>query len=228
MEKRQVRSTTPTGARSRRDRRKVFVAAVAVIAVVALAACGSGTGTTKGTSAPTTPPTTGANAPVVKTLGVGVTADTIKLGVALVDFKAIKQFTDTIRTNAEQKQIYKIYIDDINAKGGIAGRKIVPVYKFYAPLGTAQIVPLCTTFAQDDNVFAVVGTFIDFSGDADLHRETAAAHPHDVQPDAGDHRQVAARARDHGRPHPRAVRVDPARARTEAGHAQGQDGRRPR
>jgi len=139
---------------------------VGVIAVVALAACGSGTSTTKSTSPATAPPTTGQNNPIVKTLGVGVTADTIKLGVALVNFDPIKQFTDTIRTEAEQKQIYGIYIDDINAHGGINGRKIVPVYRFYAPLGTAQIVPLCTTFAQDDKVFAVVGTFIDFSGDA--------------------------------------------------------------
>ncbi|HTD51232.1 MAG TPA: hypothetical protein VK771_11560, partial [Acidimicrobiia bacterium] len=50
--------------------------------------------------------------------------------------------------------------------GGVFGRKIVPVYRFYSPLGSAQIVALCTQFAQDDRVFAVVGTFIDFSGDA--------------------------------------------------------------
>ena len=88
------------------------------------------------------------------------------MGVALVDFTQIRQYTDTIRTEAEQKQIYSIYIDNINKNGGINGRQIVPVYKYYSPLGTAQILPLCTAFAQDDNVFVVVGTFIDFSGDA--------------------------------------------------------------
>ena len=164
---RQSGSSAHAGSRPRRGRRRLLVSAVGIIAAVALAACGSGTSTTKGTSAPTTPPTTGgANPHVVKSLGVGVTADSIKLGVALVNFDPIKQFTDTIRTAAEQKQIYGIYIDDINAHGGINGRKIDPVYRYYAPLGTAQIVPLCTTFAQDDKVFAVVGTFIDFSGDA--------------------------------------------------------------
>jgi len=86
--------------------------------------------------------------------------------VALVDFKAIEPFTDVIRTDAEQTQIYKAYIDNINAHGGIDGRQIVPYFKFYTPLGTASILSLCTSFAQDDNVFAVVGSFIDFSGDA--------------------------------------------------------------
>ena len=160
-------SAAHVGPPPRRDRRKAVVAGLAVIAVVALAACGSGTSTTKSTSPSSAPPSTGgANPNVVKTLGVGVTASAINLGVALVNFDPIKQFTDTIRTEAEQKQIYGIYIDDINSHGGVNGRKIVPDYKFYAPLGTAQIVPLCTTFAQDDKDFAVVGTFIDFSGDA--------------------------------------------------------------
>jgi ABC-type branched-subunit amino acid transport system substrate-binding protein len=140
----------------------VLVTGVALAALV-LAACGSGTSGSK--SAGTTP-TTAANAPADTSLADGVTPTTIKLGVALVDFKEIEQFTDTIRTTAEQKQIYDIYINDINAHGGIAGRKVVPVYKYYSPLGSANILPLCTSFAQDDHVFAVVGTFIDFSGDA--------------------------------------------------------------
>jgi len=157
---------TPLGRAAWHGRRKPFIVGVMVVAVVTLAACGSGTSATKSTSAPTAPPTTGPNAPIVKTLGVGVTASTIKVGVALVDFKAIETFTDTIRTDAEQQQIYGIYINYINDHGGIYGRKIVPVYRFYSPLGSAQIVALCTQFAQDDKVFAVVGTFIDFSGDA--------------------------------------------------------------
>ena len=86
--------------------------------------------------------------------------------MALVNFAPIAQFTDLIRTSAEQKQIYGIYINDINKHGGINGRKIVPYYKYYSPLGSAGILSLCTSFTQDDNVFGVVGTFVDFSGDA--------------------------------------------------------------
>jgi ABC-type branched-subunit amino acid transport system substrate-binding protein len=142
---------------------RVAVACVAV-AAIALSACGSGTSTAK--SSTTSTPTTVVNAPQDKTLGNGVTASTIKLGVALVNFAPIEQFTDLIRTDAEQKQIYQLYIDNINAHGGIDGRKIVPYYLYYSPLGTAGILSVCTSFTQDDNVFAVVGTFVDFSGDA--------------------------------------------------------------
>jgi ABC-type branched-subunit amino acid transport system substrate-binding protein len=146
-----------------RWRRNVAVAGVAVVAL-AMSACGSGT--TSKASAPQTTPTTGPNAPIDKTLGNGVSANSIRMGVALVDFTEIEQYTDTIRTKAEQKQIYEAYIDNINAHGGINGRKIVPYFKFYTPLGTAGALSLCTSFAQDDNVFVVVGSFIDFSGDA--------------------------------------------------------------
>ncbi len=152
------------GADPRRGRTNVAGATVAVIAVVALAACGSGAKSTTATTVQTTPTTSVTS--LDKTLGNGVTATQIKVGVALVNFGPIEQFTDTIRTEAEQQQIYSIFINNINANGGINGRKIVPIYKFYTPLGTSQILPLCTSFAQDDNVFAVVGTFIDFSGDA--------------------------------------------------------------
>jgi ABC-type branched-subunit amino acid transport system substrate-binding protein len=149
-----------------RDRRFCFgwpyLIAGCVIAI-AVSGCGSGVkGTAAGSQATTNSPTV----PIVKTLGSGVTASTIRLGVVLVDFREITQFTDLIRTDADQKQIYQAFINDINAKGGIAGRKIVPFFRFYSPLGSAQILGLCTALAQDDNVFAVVGTFVDFSGDA--------------------------------------------------------------
>src|SRR5450432_1963523 len=134
-----------------------------VVAMVALSACGSGTARSASTA--TTSPTS-ASGPVDKTLGPGVSDASIKVGIALVDFSSIEQYTDLIRTNAEQKQIYQIYINNINAHGGIHGRKIVPYYQYYSPLGTAGIGSVCTSFTQDDNVFAVIGTFVDFSGAA--------------------------------------------------------------
>jgi len=158
----QVSRTGGRLARSRRGRYRNVVLGAVMAAV--LGSCGSGTSSVNSTSKTTV--TTSPNAPVDRTLGHGVSVSSIKLGVALVDFTEIAKYTDTIRTNAEQKQIYQIFIDDINAHGGINGRKIVPFYKFYTPLGTAGILALCTSFAEDDNVFAVTGTFVDFSGDA--------------------------------------------------------------
>ncbi len=139
-------------------------------AALALGACSSSSSSAKVTTSTSTSaaksPTPTTATVTDKSLGIGVTATTIKIGVVLVDFTSIEKFTDLIRTEAEQKQIYGLYIDDINAHGGINGRKIVPVYKTYSPLGSAGILALCTSLTQDDKVFAVVGTFVDFSGDA--------------------------------------------------------------
>jgi ABC-type branched-subunit amino acid transport system substrate-binding protein len=146
--------------------RRLFVVLAVAIALT-LAACGSSSKTGTGGAATTTTAggvtTTTAFKPTDLSLGRGVTATTIKIGVALVDFNCIKQFVNSIRQ--DQQAIYQAYIDDINAKGGIAGRKIVPVFHTFCPIGTTGTVTLCTQFAQDDKVFAVIGNFTDSSND---------------------------------------------------------------
>ena len=59
-----------------------------------------------------------------------------------------------------------MFVDDINKNGGVDGRKIVPVYKKYPPIpgGKPDPLSLCTSFTEDDKVFAVLGVFIDFTG----------------------------------------------------------------
>ncbi len=96
----------------------------------------------------------------------GVTKDEIKIGIPLVDFSSIKDFVDYDFGDTEA--ISKVFVDDINKNGGINGRKIVPVYKKYPPIpgGKPDPLSLCTAFAEDDKVFAVVGVFIDFTGQA--------------------------------------------------------------
>jgi ABC-type branched-subunit amino acid transport system substrate-binding protein len=96
----------------------------------------------------------------------GVTKDSIKIGIPLVDFSAIADYVDY--TFGDTEAISKVFVDDINKNGGIDGRKIVPVYKKYPPIPGQKPDPLslCTSFAEDDKVFAVVGVFIDFTGQA--------------------------------------------------------------
>ncbi len=101
-----------------------------------------------------------------------MTPKTIKVGIALADFDCVKQFVDSIRV--KQQQVYGAFISGINAKGGINGRKIVPVYDTYCPLGSAGPLAVCTKLTDDDKVFAVIGTFVDFSGDA----QTCVANQH--------------------------------------------------
>jgi ABC-type branched-subunit amino acid transport system substrate-binding protein len=146
---------------ARRWSRVRKIAAFAAL-TVALAACGSGT--KSGTSTTTKPAGSSGAAPVVKTLGPGVTDTTIKVGVALVDFKCIEPYIQT--TRVDEYKVYDAYINDINAHGGVAGRKIVPVYKTFCPITPAPALALCTSFTEDLHVFAVIGDFVDLTGQA--------------------------------------------------------------
>jgi len=112
-----------------RHRGRVFAGSVAIVAAVSvLAACGGSS--TRSGSGPTT--TVAANAPKLKVLGPGVTADTVKVGIVQIDYSCIKQFVDSIR-ETEQKTD-NLFIDYVNSHGGVAGgKKIVPVYKKYCP-----------------------------------------------------------------------------------------------
>jgi Periplasmic binding protein len=107
-------------------------------------------------------------------LGTGVTSDSVKVGIALVDFNCIAQFVNQIRVN--QDQVYDAFIKYVNTHGGIAGKNVVPDYQSFCPVQNAQALALCTKFTEDDHVFAVMGNFVDFSGDA----QTCLAKDHDT------------------------------------------------
>lgn len=132
--------------------------AVAAVVVVIASACGGG-----GDDGVT--PTT--EAPEGRTASFrGVTADTVKLGFVIINYDCIKDFIDFNR--GDQQKIAQVFVDDVNANGGILGRKVVPVYKTYCPIGNAEALQVCTALTEDEKVFAVLGVFIDFSGDAQL------------------------------------------------------------
>ena len=140
-------------------------AAALAIALV-LGACGSGTSTAKPKD--TTPTTSGTTQPVVETLGTGVTKDAIKIGVGLVDYDSIKDVPEVTEVRLHQQEIYQAFIDYINEHGGVAGRKLVPVYEKYIPFDSSATQKVCTAFTDDDKVFAVTGTFYDATGASQL------------------------------------------------------------
>ena len=135
---------------------------VVVVAIaLTLGACGSSSknGSAKNSGSATT-------LPANTTLGQGVTADSVKIGVALPDFDCVKQFVDFIRVG--QQQIYQSYIDYLNAHGGVSGRKIVPVFDQFCPIPNAALLAqVCTKFTDDEKVFAVVGNLFDSTGVAE-------------------------------------------------------------
>jgi len=138
--------------------------AVAVLVVLA-AACSSSA------KLGTTPESNGAGASTTTTpkdtsLGTGVGATQIKVGVMMIDFSCIEKFVDAVEP--EQQRAFQVYFDDINAKGGINGRKLVPVFKTYCPINLATELTACTSLTDDNHVFAAIGTFYDPSGNAQL------------------------------------------------------------
>ncbi len=89
--------------------------------------------------------------------GQGVTPTSIKVGVTYPDVAAIRQIINVDPGNYQVA--YQTLFNQINAQGGINGRKIVPVYATVNPLGTAGAATACTQLTEDDKVFAVVGFF---------------------------------------------------------------------
>ena len=151
----------------RRTFRSTAAAVGALVIALVLSACGSGTSTAKPGDT-TTPNSSGTTVPVLKKLGNGVTKDSIKLGIGLIDFDTIKDVPDLAQIRLHQQEIYTAFIKDINEHGGVGGRKLIPVFKKYIPVGSTATLTACTAFADDDNVFAVTGTFYDPSGESQL------------------------------------------------------------
>jgi hypothetical protein len=148
----------------------------AVIAVTIFAACGS----SSSKASPGTTANGGTTAPAVvsKTLGTGVTANSIKIGISLIDFKCIQQFIDYTRPN--QQAIYQDFVDAVNKSGGINGRHLVADFNTECPLTPTSdlLVQICTHFTDDDKVFAVVGNLSDAAQDSAIH--TCIAKKHDT------------------------------------------------
>lgn len=87
----------------------------------------------------------------------GVSKDEIKLGVTYVDLEAVRDVVDI--SHGDYEGSWNAVIDELNEKGGINGRKVVPVFAPINPLGTAPAQEACVKLTEDDKVFAAVGFF---------------------------------------------------------------------
>ncbi len=151
----------------REHRGRAVLAGALLVALIA-AGCGSGTTSSSGATGAGSTPTGGASGPVTKTLGTGVTAKTIKVGVVLINYDLVKQYIHN--TDGNQEQTYRVFVNDINNHGGILGRKIVPVFFTYSPIPGSTVGPAtaCTSLTEDAKVFATIGVLYDASGAGQL------------------------------------------------------------
>jgi hypothetical protein len=92
--------------------------------------------------------------------GPGVTAKEIFIGIAYTaNGDQANAALGAAISRGDERQNARAVIDDINEKGGVAGRKLVPVFHGYDAQSTetsaSQDQAACATFTQDNKVFAV-------------------------------------------------------------------------
>ena len=85
----------------------------------------------------------------------GVTATTIRVGVPYVDLAAVKALGVDISWGSVP-DAFNAVIANINAHGGVNGRKIVPYLVPVNPTGTAPAATACTQLTEDDSVFVAI------------------------------------------------------------------------
>jgi len=90
----------------------------------------------------------------------GVTADTIRVGISMLDFAYLVENNFSPQGWGDQQGVWQAYIDDLNARGGINGRMVEPVFTFYNPIGNTEADQACLEMTEDNEVFAVLGGFV--------------------------------------------------------------------
>jgi ABC-type branched-subunit amino acid transport system substrate-binding protein len=107
-------------------------------------------------------PTGGTGAPAGSGAAAGSRRVTtpLKVGIILTAVSNAAQYGVKLGNTYDERQVYDAIVASLNAQGGLAGRKIVPVY---AKTDTGSnnwetdFAAACATFTQDNHVDAVLG-----------------------------------------------------------------------
>ena len=98
-------------------------------------------------------------------LGPGVNATSISVGFTIQQNNAaVSSLASTYNVRlADNRAAYGALVSYVNAHGGVAGRKLLPVYFTYDPSsGNADVIgqAACAKFTQDQQVFAALDVFV--------------------------------------------------------------------
>ncbi|MGE3589182.1 MAG: ABC transporter substrate-binding protein [Ilumatobacteraceae bacterium] len=94
----------------------------------------------------------------------GVTADSIKVGVLLLDLVKLKESAGVELKWGDNEGQYREAIATINENGGVLGRQIDPVFVYVDPLSETGYQEACVQLTEDEEVFAVIGFLRPASG----------------------------------------------------------------
>jgi len=125
-------------------KRAIALLSLAALLLVGCKSTGDSTSSTSTTAAASTEP------------GQGVSADSIKIGVTYTDLSAIKDIMDL--DHGDYASAFQALADDLNASGGINGRKLEIVQAPVSPIGTEAGTTTCVQMTEDEKVFAVSAT----------------------------------------------------------------------
>ncbi len=138
-----------------------FIVAVLASCALIVAACGGSDSDSIATEAPSTEaPSTDAPVTEERTASdIGVTADTIKIGVAISDLEAIRAMGISIPetlTTAHLFDRWDVFVQKWNAAGGINGRMIELFQLVWNPLDPSTFDTLCAAATVDNELFMVI------------------------------------------------------------------------
>ena len=85
----------------------------------------------------------------------GVTSTTIKIGISVINFAALQAVGVTLNDGNYQDAVSALTAN-MNAHGGVDGRKIVPYFVEMNPASASSINSSCSELTQDDKAFIVL------------------------------------------------------------------------
>jgi len=89
----------------------------------------------------------------------GVSEDTIRLGFIFTDYEQLSDLGFVDIDPGDPELVVNALVEDLNAHGGIHGRRVEAHVEFVLPIGTTDAEEACISPVEDHEVFAVVGSF---------------------------------------------------------------------
>ncbi len=111
----------------------------------------------------------GTDAPAELTASwTGVTEDTIRIGISMLDFPDLIETGLSTQGWGDQLLVWDTFVAALNERGGINGRQVEIIKEYYSPLGTDSAEAVCLSLTADNEVFAVIGGFLGPAEDANV------------------------------------------------------------
>ena len=89
----------------------------------------------------------------------GVTATTITIGIPYIDLATVDDLYGLHLNQGSYPNAYAALIDNLNADGGIDGRKVVAKFAAINPASPTSGATSCTQLVQDDHVFVSISPY---------------------------------------------------------------------